>query len=66
MPRRETPLEMAQRHVREGAERIAHQRALIARMELRGQSIGEAEHRLREFQAAQRQHTDHLRRLRDS
>lgn len=32
MPRHESHLEMAERHVREGEERIARQRALVARL----------------------------------
>jgi hypothetical protein len=42
MPRAETLLEMAERHVREGAKLIAHQRALIVRMTERGQTTDEA------------------------
>ncbi|CDX55583.1 conserved hypothetical protein [Mesorhizobium plurifarium] len=64
MQTHETPLEMAERHVREGAERIARQRALIDRMAERGQLSDEAQLFLDQLQAAQREHTAHLDRLR--
>jgi hypothetical protein len=66
MPRAETLLEMAERHVREGAKLIAHQRALIVRMTERGQTTDEAMLLLQQLQEAQLQHTEHLKRLRHS
>ncbi|AZO12913.1 hypothetical protein EN817_11335 [Mesorhizobium sp. M3A.F.Ca.ET.174.01.1.1] len=66
MPRRETQLEMAQRHVREGEERIARQRDLIERLAEHGHPTDEAVKMLQEFQAIQLEHITHLERLRNS
>ncbi|RWB75869.1 MAG: hypothetical protein EOQ50_10325 [Mesorhizobium sp.] len=64
MPIRETQLQIAERHVSEGAQRIARQRALIVWMTERGLPTAEAQIFLRELQAAQRELTAHLERLR--
>ncbi|WP_245513604.1 MULTISPECIES: hypothetical protein [unclassified Mesorhizobium] len=56
-------MEMAERHVREGAERIARQRALIDSLAERGLPIYDAVVMLQAFEAAQRQHVAHLERL---
>ncbi|TGP26311.1 hypothetical protein EN827_01110 [Mesorhizobium sp. M1D.F.Ca.ET.184.01.1.1] len=66
MPRRESLMEMAERHVREGAERIARQRALIDRLAERGLPIYDAVVMLQAFEAAQREHIAHLQFLRNS
>lgn len=66
MPRAKTLLEMAERQVREGAELVAHQRALILKMTVRGQTTEEAMLLLQQLQEAQLQHTEHLKRLRQS
>lgn len=58
----ETELEMVRRHVEEGAEHIAKQRALIARLRQRGLPTQEAESLLVTFEDLQRQHEDHLAR----
>ncbi|ACA21280.1 hypothetical protein M446_7062 (plasmid) [Methylobacterium sp. 4-46] len=58
----ETELEMVRRHVEEGAEHIAKQRALIARLSEDGLPTQEAEALLVTFEDLQRQHEDHLAR----
>ena len=58
----ETTLEMVRRHVREGAEHVARQRALLARLKERGLPTAEAERLLEDFEDVQRQHEDHLAR----
>ncbi|WP_292322649.1 hypothetical protein [Mesorhizobium sp.] len=56
-------MEMAERHVREGAERIARQRALIDRLADRGLPIYDAVVMLQAFEAAQREHVAHFQRM---
>ncbi|TGS51720.1 hypothetical protein EN844_33975, partial [Mesorhizobium sp. M3A.F.Ca.ET.201.01.1.1] len=63
---RETQLEMAERHVREGEAIIARQRALIDRLAQDGHPTGEARKFLRKFQKAQEEHVAHLEQLRGS
>ncbi len=59
----ETELEMVQRHVREGKEIVARQRALVARLGAAGRPTGEAERLLNNLQDVQRLHEDHLARI---
>lgn len=63
MPHRETVLQMVERHVREGAERIARQRALVDRLANRGLPVYDAVVMLQGFEAIQREHVAHLSRL---
>lgn len=63
----ETPLEVADRHVREGEERIAKQRALIAELERdqHGQLLPGARELLAQLEASQRlvrEHQQHEQR----
>jgi hypothetical protein len=58
----ETELEMVRRHVREGAEHVANQRALIGRLRANGLPTEEAEALLTSFEDLQRQHGTHLTR----
>ena len=58
----ETELEMVRRHVEEGAEHVAKQRALIARLKEKGLPSHDAEALLVTFEDLQRQHEDHLAR----
>lgn len=53
---------MVRRHVEEGAEHIAKQCALIARLRQKGLPTDEAEALLVTFEDMQRQHEDHLAR----
>ena len=68
MSRPEIELKMAERHVREGAERIAGQQALVRRLEAQGRSsmIYDAVVFLQTLQAEQREQIAHLERLRQS
>ena len=66
MPRHETLLEMAERHVREGEALIARQRALIERLAQDGHPTDEAQEFLRNFLRAQAEHIAHLQRLLNS
>ncbi|MBD8909403.1 hypothetical protein [Methylorubrum zatmanii] len=59
----ETELEMVRRHIKEGAEHLTKQRALIARLRDAGFSSAEAEALLVNFEHSQRQHEDHLARI---
>ena len=62
----ETKLEMAERHVREGAERIARQKSLIETL-IRGgheKLLPQAHGLLVEFEAIQAMSEDHLARYR--
>jgi hypothetical protein len=59
----ETEIEMVRRHVREGIEILARQRALIDRLRDRGLPIEAATQMLAEFEDTQRQHQAHLVRL---
>jgi hypothetical protein len=59
----ETELEMVTRHIREGAEHVAKQRALIAELRANGHPTGEAEALLATFEDLQRQHEAHLARI---
>ena len=58
----ETEREMVKRHVEEGTEHIAKQRALIARLKEKGLPFHDAEALLVTFEDLQRQHEDHLAR----
>ena len=58
----ETELEMVRRHVGEGADHVARQRALIAHLKENGLPFHEAETLLATFEDIQRQHEDHLAR----
>ena len=58
----ETEREMVGRHVEEGAEHIAKQRALIAHLKEKGLPFHDAEALLVTFEDLQRQHEDHLAR----
>jgi len=59
----ETELEMVRRHVREGGEHLANQRALIARLRAAHLPTEEAEGLLDTFEELQRQHRAHLARI---
>ncbi|MBB2960949.1 hypothetical protein [Methylobacterium sp. R2-1] len=59
----ETDLEMVHRHVREGEEHLAKQRALIARLKLSELPTEEAEALLHTFEDLQGQHKAHLARI---
>lgn len=59
----ETELEMTRRHVREGAEHVANQRALIARLQEQALPTEEAEALLITFEDLQSQHEAHLARI---
>ena len=63
MGKEESKLAMVQRHVREGAEHIAHQRELVVRLQADGHLTKEAEALLRDFEGIQRQHEEHLARI---
>jgi hypothetical protein len=54
---------MAQRHVREGEEHLAHQRDLIGWLRQRGYPTDEAERLLFNLEDLQRLHQDHVARL---
>jgi len=56
----ETKLEMLRRHVRQGAEHVANQRALIARLKDHALPTEQAEGLLANFEDLQRQHKAHL------
>jgi hypothetical protein len=56
----ETELEMVRRHVREGEEHLAKQRALIARLKTSHRPTEDAEALLDTFEDLQRQHKAHL------
>jgi glycerol dehydrogenase-like iron-containing ADH family enzyme len=58
----ETELEMVRRHVRQGAEHVANQRALIARLSAYGLPTEAAEAILANFEDLQHQHEAHLAR----
>ena len=59
----ESDLEMVRRHVRQGAEHVTNQRALIARLMEHGLPTGKAEAILITFEDLQEQHEAHLTRL---
>jgi len=59
----ETELEMVRRHVRQGAEQVAKQRALVTRLRVDGLSVEEAEALLFIFEDLQRQHEAHLAKV---
>ena len=63
MTEEESELAMVQRHVREGAEHVARQRELLARLQVDGQPTEEALALLTNFEDLQRQHEVHLARL---
>lgn len=56
----ETELEMVRRHVREGEEHLASQRAVIERLKASNLPPEEAEALLDTFEELQRQHEAHL------
>ncbi len=58
----ETKLEMLRRHVRQGAEHVANQRALVGRLKEHALPTGPAEDLLANFEDLQRQHEAHLAR----
>ena len=60
----ESELDMAERHVRRGAELILQQRDLIRELEAKGQNTAMARKLLAEFESIQRLHVGHLWRLR--
>ncbi len=62
----ETKLEMAERHVRQGAERIAHQKSLIETFAEDGHDnmLPKAYEILGEFEATQAMSEEHLARYR--
>ncbi|TPJ82301.1 hypothetical protein FJ419_00490 [Mesorhizobium sp. B2-6-2] len=66
MPPRETPLQMAERHVCQGEALITRQRALIDRLARDGHPTDEARKLLREFLEAQAEHVAHWQRLLNS
>ena len=63
MPENETKLEMARRHVRQGACHLAQQREIVAKLRASGQSTEAALQLLATFEATQQQHEAHLTRL---
>lgn len=65
MPRHETLLQMAERHVREGEALIARQRRLIDKLARDGHSTDDAQEFLQNFLKAQAEHIAHLQRLLD-
>ncbi|RVC60895.1 MAG: hypothetical protein EOS65_10690 [Mesorhizobium sp.] len=65
MPRRETLLQMAERHVLEGEALIARQRRLIERLARDGHPTDDAQEFLRSFLKAQAEHIAHLQGLLD-
>lgn len=58
----ETKLAMLRRHVREGEEQVAKQRALVARLKADGLPVAAAEALLVTFEDLQVQHEAHLAR----
>lgn len=62
----ETKLEMAERHVRQGAERIAHQKSLIETLARDGHDnmLPQAHGILAEFESIQAMSEEHLARYR--
>jgi hypothetical protein len=62
----ETEPDMIRRHVEEGAQHIAQQRALIGHLRQEDLATGEAEALLVLFEDIQRQHQDHLARIETS
>jgi hypothetical protein len=59
----ETELQMAERHVREGVEHLAHQRGLIAWFRARGYPTDAAETLLGNMEELQRLHREHVAHL---
>ena len=55
-------LGMIRRHVRQGAEQVANQRALLAQLRADRLPVEAAEALLVSFEEIQRQHEDHLSR----
>ena len=60
---KETELEMARRHVRQGIARVARQLQLVAELRIDGRPTEIAEQLLACFEDIQRQHEAHLARL---
>jgi hypothetical protein len=63
--RRETELEMVNRHVREGERNLALQQDIITWLGDHGQSTCEAERLLTNMTDLQRMHREHLARLQE-
>lgn len=59
----ETEPDMVRRHVENGAQHVAKQRALIARLRRKDLPTADAEVLLATFEDLQRQHQDHLMRI---
>lgn len=59
----ETELEMVRRHIQAGADHVAEQRSLIARLGVAGLPTDRAERLLANFEDLQAQHEDHLVRI---
>lgn len=59
----ESELEMVRRHVCQGADHVARQRAIVARFRAAGVSTDEAEALLALFLHTQKQHEAHLARI---
>ena len=57
---RETEFEMVERHVRQGAKRVARQLEIIADMQRRGEFTGLAESLLFNLERSLSSHQDHL------
>jgi hypothetical protein len=63
MEAEETELEMVRRHVRQGADHVAHQRTLLARLTAEDLPSEEAVALLANFEDLQEQHEAHLARV---
>ena len=63
MSEQEIELEKVRRHVRQGAEHVAQQHEIVAKLRARGQPTEAASQLLATFEATQRQHEAHLARL---
>lgn len=61
--RAESGLQLARRHVHQGAVLVARQRELVAELRVAGRPTELAERLLDNFEALQRQHEAHLARL---
>jgi hypothetical protein len=60
----ETELEMAERHVREGAAHVARQKELLEQLRRDGHDDTQAEELLTVFEATLQEHRDDLERIR--
>lgn len=63
MPPRETVVEMAERHVREGERHVAIQRRIVCRLDQMGFSTELATQLLKQFEEMLDLHRQHLKRL---